>query len=155
MVGRPPKSLNTLFQAHNNILSAGSLLLLLLMVEEIFPIYWKNGLFYAMCNEKSWTDRMGFYYLINYMFKYIELLDTIFLAFKKKPLRDFCLFFHGSVLVLNASFRIPPRLPSLCDCIPVFRGITGQDKHIMGCHHFKLGCACLNVLLLLRHRWWG
>jgi hypothetical protein len=30
---------------------------------------------------------MEFYYMINYYFKYLELLDTIFLALKKKPLR--------------------------------------------------------------------
>jgi fatty acid elongase 3 len=30
---------------------------------------------------------MEFYYMINYYFKYLELLDTVFLAFKKKPLR--------------------------------------------------------------------
>jgi hypothetical protein len=29
---------------------------------------------------------MEFYYIINYFFKYLELLDTVFLAFKKKPL---------------------------------------------------------------------
>lgn len=30
---------------------------------------------------------MEFYYMVNYFFKYLELLDTVFLAFKKKPLR--------------------------------------------------------------------
>jgi hypothetical protein len=33
-------------------------------------------------------QRMEFYYMINYYFKYLELLDTVFLAFKKKPLRE-------------------------------------------------------------------
>jgi hypothetical protein len=32
---------------------------------------------------------MEFYYMVNYYFKYLELLDTVFLAFKKKPLREF------------------------------------------------------------------
>lgn len=37
---------------------------------------------------------MEFYYIVNYSFKYIELLDTIFLTLKKKPLRTcyLCLF---------------------------------------------------------------
>ena len=30
---------------------------------------------------------MEFYYMVNYYFKYLELLDTVFLAFKKKPMR--------------------------------------------------------------------
>lgn len=33
---------------------------------------------------------MEFYYMINYYFKYLELLDTLFLAFKKKPLGKSC-----------------------------------------------------------------
>jgi fatty acid elongase 3 len=32
---------------------------------------------------------MEFYYMVNYMFKYIELFDTVFLALKKKPMRGF------------------------------------------------------------------
>ena len=31
-------------------------------------------------------QRLEFYYMINYYFKYIELIDTLFLALKKKPL---------------------------------------------------------------------
>ena len=38
------------------------------------------------------SQRMEFYYLINYYFKYLELLDTVFLAFKKKPLRAYATF---------------------------------------------------------------
>ena len=40
-----------------------------------------------MSTEVS-KQRMEFYYMINYYFKYLELLDTVFLAFKKKPLRE-------------------------------------------------------------------
>ena len=53
---QPPLKLTFLFQLHNLMLSTGSGLLLILMCEEIFPIWWKYGLFRAMCNEKSWTD---------------------------------------------------------------------------------------------------
>ncbi|KAF5375032.1 hypothetical protein D9758_000283 [Tetrapyrgos nigripes] len=97
MKNQPPRKLNALFQVHNVILSSGSLLLLVLMMEEIVPIIWKEGIFDGMCAPPSWTERMEFYYMINYYFKYLELLDTVFLAFKKKPL--------GLVLARISSFR--------------------------------------------------
>lgn len=31
---------------------------------------------------------MEFYYMVNYYFKYLELLDTVFLALKKKTLGE-------------------------------------------------------------------
>lgn len=55
MKNRQPQRLNTLFQAHNIILSGGSLLLLVLLVEEIVPIIWKNGIFHALCADEAWT----------------------------------------------------------------------------------------------------
>ena len=112
MRNHTPHKLSPLFRAHNMFLSIGSLVLLVLMLEEILPILWKEGIYAAMCAETSWTSvrvltllvsmhrsrhfqRMEFYYMINYSFKYLELLDTVFLAFKKKPLREF----HGQSAV--------------------------------------------------------
>ncbi|KAF9526483.1 fatty acid elongase [Crepidotus variabilis] len=95
-----PYKLTTLFQIHNVFLSAGSLLLLALMLEEILPIMWNHGLFYALCEEPAWTSRLEFYYMINYAFKYIELLDTVFLALKKKPLQFLHVFHHSATALL-------------------------------------------------------
>ncbi|KAJ3515400.1 hypothetical protein NLJ89_g1776 [Agrocybe chaxingu] len=100
MKNRPAHKLTALFQAHNVILSSGSLLLLLLMLEEIVPIIWNHGLHYAMCHEAAWTPKMEFYYMINYYFKYLELLDTIFLALKKKPLQFLHVFHHSATALL-------------------------------------------------------
>ncbi|KAF8078622.1 GTPase activating protein [Lyophyllum atratum] len=52
---KQPHKLTTLFQAHNVILSSGSLLLLALMLEEIVPIVWNDGIFKGLCAESSWT----------------------------------------------------------------------------------------------------
>jgi fatty acid elongase 3 len=56
MKTRQPQKLTFLFQVHNAILSSGSALLLALMLEEILPIYWRHGLFYALCNARAWTE---------------------------------------------------------------------------------------------------
>jgi hypothetical protein len=42
--------------AQNVLLSAGSGLLLALMLEEILPIWRRNGFFYAICGEGAWTS---------------------------------------------------------------------------------------------------
>lgn len=105
MKNQAPLKLQFLFQLHNIILSSGSGLLLVLMLEEILPIVWNHGIFYGICSENAWTpvrsflpclfliliilyflQRLEFYYMINYYIKYVELIDTVFLALKKKPL---------------------------------------------------------------------
>ena len=55
MKNSQPFKLTTLFQTHNVVLSSGSLLLLSLMLEEMLPMLWNNGLHSALCDEKSWT----------------------------------------------------------------------------------------------------
>lgn len=56
MRSRQPMKLTFLFQLHNVALSSGSLLLLLLMVEEILPIIRDRGLFYSICGPEAWTS---------------------------------------------------------------------------------------------------
>ncbi|PPQ80839.1 hypothetical protein CVT25_001964 [Psilocybe cyanescens] len=100
MKNKQPLKLTTPFQIHNVFLSSGSLLLLVLMLEEIIPNIWNNGVHHALCATESWTPRMEFYYMINYYFKYLELLDTVFLALKKKPLQFLHVFHHSATALL-------------------------------------------------------
>ncbi|KAG8780902.1 hypothetical protein FRC19_011048 [Serendipita sp. 401] len=95
-----PKKLNTLFQLHNILLTAGSGLLLALILEEMVPYWWKHGFFAAICGKGAWTENLEFYYLINYYFKYWELVDTVFLALKKKPLTFLHVFHHAATAAL-------------------------------------------------------
>jgi len=95
MKTRQPLRLNALFQLHNIILTLGSGLLLVCMAEEVIPLIWRTGLFDSACSPKSWTPRLEFYYIINYYFKYLELLDTVFLVLKKKPLAFLHVYHHA------------------------------------------------------------
>ncbi len=104
MKNKPPYRLQFLFRFHNAFLTIGSLLLVLLIMEEVVPAVYEHGVFWGLCNVNMWSEvrdalsisrldassrllqRLEFYYMINYYFKYIELVDTMFLALKKKPL---------------------------------------------------------------------
>ena len=55
MTNKQPQRLTVLFQAHNVFLSSGSFVLLVLMLEEIVPIIWTRGIFYAVCADEAWT----------------------------------------------------------------------------------------------------
>ncbi|KAK9900406.1 ELO-domain-containing protein [Cystobasidium minutum MCA 4210] len=100
MKGRKPYKFATLFQIHNLLLSSASGLLLVLMLIEIVPIIFKHGFFYAICDKRSWTPRLETYYIINYLFKYWELADTLFLVVKKKPLAFLHVYHHSATAVL-------------------------------------------------------
>ncbi|SCV68445.1 BQ2448_566 [Microbotryum intermedium] len=89
-----------LFMLHNFLLSAGSGLVLALMLEEIIPILYQHGFFYAICHTSAWTSRLETYYIINYYFKYWELADTVFLVVKKKPLQFLHVFHHTATAAL-------------------------------------------------------
>lgn len=52
---RPAYKINALFQVHNVVLSVGSALLFVLMLEEILPILWNHGVYYALCADGAWT----------------------------------------------------------------------------------------------------
>ena len=56
MKNRPPLKLQFLFRIHNAFLTSGSLLLVTLMMEEVLPLVYKNGVFWGMCNVKMWSE---------------------------------------------------------------------------------------------------
>ncbi|KAH9950345.1 GNS1/SUR4 membrane protein [Amylocystis lapponica] len=100
MKNRNPLKMQYIFQLHNIILSAGSAILLALIAEQVAPLAWKQGLFWSMCDEAMYSDKLEAYYIINYYFKYLELLDTVFLALKKKPLAFLHVFHHSATALL-------------------------------------------------------
>ncbi|KIJ61750.1 hypothetical protein HYDPIDRAFT_115567 [Hydnomerulius pinastri MD-312] len=100
MKDREPLRLNALFRAHNLILSAGSLVLMTLIGEEVFLNWLKVGTYGSLCASEAYTQRLEFYLMLNYYFKYYEFIDTIFLAMKKKPLAFLHVYHHAATAVL-------------------------------------------------------
>ncbi|KAL8290158.1 hypothetical protein RQP46_003097 [Phenoliferia psychrophenolica] len=92
--------LQNLFMLHNVLLSAGSGILLLCMVEELIPVIAREGLYGSICSKSAWTPRLEQLYIINYYFKYWELVDTLFLVAKKKPLKFLHYFHHSNTALL-------------------------------------------------------
>lgn len=103
MKNRKPFKLNALFMIHNLYLTVASLVMLVLFVEQLVPTVWRRGVFFAICDHRGgWTRELVVLYYVrlprsrstafadsiqmNYITKYIELIDTIFLVLKKKPL---------------------------------------------------------------------
>lgn len=69
--------------------------------------------------------------MVNYYFKYLELLDTVFLAFKKKPLRELSPFSESPkfLIVFTPGPRVLACLPSLCHCPSLLLSTQWQDFH--------------------------
>ncbi|CAO1620971.1 unnamed protein product [Sympodiomycopsis kandeliae] len=95
-----PMKLQSSFLVHNFLLSVGSSLLLACMLEEIMPIWYHHGFFHAICAADAWTPRMETLYIYNYLFKFWELADTIFLVLKRKPLTLLHTYHHSATAAL-------------------------------------------------------
>jgi len=98
---QPIRFKNTVI-VHNIFLSSMSLALLLMIVERLISPITEHGLFYAVCSADMWKDRgLELLYYINYLFKYYELLDTVFLVLAKKDLEFLHVYHHGMTLWLT------------------------------------------------------
>ncbi|KAK3377983.1 putative fatty acid elongase [Podospora didyma] len=98
---RKPFKLQALFLIHNLYLTAISGFLLALFLEQLLPTLVAKGTFYAICDARGgWTQPLVVLYYLNYLTKYLELLDTAFLILKKKPLTFLHCYHHGATALL-------------------------------------------------------
>lgn len=103
MKNQKPLDLNGLFIIHNLFLTAISLILLVLMLEQQVPIIFEHGIFWSICNKNAYTEPLRVLYYINMWTKAYELIDTFFLVLKKKPLSFLHVYHHTLTLVLTFS----------------------------------------------------
>lgn len=136
-----PKKLNAISQIYNLFLSILSGFFLLLLFEQMFPVVWKHGIFYSICDSGSWTQQVVTIYYINYIVKYIELMDTVFLFLKKKPLKFLHCYHHGATVFLCFTQLIGHTSVSY---VPIFLNL---GVHVVMYYYYFLSARGIKV-------WW-
>jgi len=92
--------LKSLVIVHNAFLCGASLIVLVLILENGLPKLFRHGFHWSICNLDFYDSRLRLFIYINYMLKYYELLDTVFLALSKKPLEFLHVYHHAATLAL-------------------------------------------------------
>ncbi|KAG0296213.1 hypothetical protein BGZ98_001065 [Dissophora globulifera] len=133
--------LKYLFILHNFLLTVASGALLALFIENLLPILTKHGLFYAICDDGAWTQRLELLYYLNYLVKYWELADTVFLVLKKKPL-EFLHYFHHSMTMILCFVQLGGH--TSVSWVPITLNLT---VHVLMYYYYMRSAAGVRI-------WW-
>ncbi|KAI1320686.1 hypothetical protein EDD11_010220 [Mortierella claussenii] len=133
--------LKPLFIFHNFLLTIVSGALLALFIENLAPIIARHGLFYSVCNDGAWTQRLELLYYLNYLVKYWELADTVFLVLKKKPL-EFLHYFHHSMTMILCFVQLGGH--TSVSWVPITLNLT---VHVLMYYYYMRSAAGVRI-------WW-
>jgi len=94
--------LNWLVIVHNSLLSLFSAAIFSLLLSVLIQMMEKSSFFEVLCDPNSqWTKgRVYYFYYINYLMKYVELLDTVLLVVRNKPTPFLHVYHHAFTLIL-------------------------------------------------------
>jgi len=98
-----PYDLNSVVIVHNAFLSIASAALFIALGSELVRMVNASSLFDVYCDDKIMWSSKGpavFYYYVNYLFKYFELIDTFLLVLRAKPTPFLHVYHHAATLVL-------------------------------------------------------
>jgi fatty acid elongase 3 len=99
-----PFDLKPLVAGYNYVLSLASALLFTLLTAEILNLIIQTSFLQAFCDpEPSFLSLKGpvvFFYYCNYIFKYVELIDTMFIVLRGKKLAFLHYYHHAATLIL-------------------------------------------------------
>lgn len=97
--------LRVAFGIHNATLSFASAVLLVLLVCELWSMAVLSSVWDVYCDAqgKFVGAPVYFYYYVNYLFKWWELLDTVFLVLRRSRIRFLHVYHHAATLLLCMS----------------------------------------------------
>jgi len=137
---KSPSFINRFFTVHNYFLCGVSLLLFISLFSKIIPIVYKRGIIWTMCSAELVEDpTLQVLYYVNYLLKFYELIDTLFLVIKKRPLEFLHVYHHSATFVLcytqivgNVTVQWVPILLNLGVHVPMYyyyaRVVSGEKK---------------------------
>jgi len=139
MRDRKPFVLKRLLLVHNAFLTLMSMVIFGGLMSNATELYLQHG-FHYIWRDFTWSLQdtpLQFWCYIFYVSKYYELLDTLFLILRKKPIRVVQKWHHSSVLVLFWSYNNSRMI------VHYYLAVVNSFVHIFVYGFFV--CATLNI----------